>query len=42
MAVPLIFVLSIGVSFVSVWATQYFWLLAFLSRPVLLRILRRS
>jgi uncharacterized membrane protein len=42
MAVPLIFVLSIGVSFFSVWVTQYFWLLAFLSRPVLLRILRRS
>ena len=42
MAVPLIFVLSIGVSFFSVWATQYFWLLAFFTRPVLLRILCRS
>jgi uncharacterized membrane protein len=42
LAVPLIFLLSIGVSFLNVWATQVFWLLAFLLRPVLLRILRRS
>jgi uncharacterized membrane protein len=42
LAVPLIFLLSIGVSFLSVWATQVLWCLAFLIRPVLLRILRYS
>jgi uncharacterized membrane protein len=42
MAVPLVFIVSIGVSFFSVWATQYFWLLAFFARPILLRILRSS
>ena len=41
LVVPLIFVISIGVSFLSVWATQVFWLLAFLVRPVLLRVLLR-
>jgi len=41
LVVPLIFLLSIGVSF-SVWATQVVWLLAFLIRPILLRSLRYS
>jgi uncharacterized membrane protein len=39
---PLIFVLSIGVSFFSVGLTQVLWLLGLLTRPVLLRMLRRS
>ena len=42
MVPPLIFGLSIGVSFFSVWAVQGLWFLTLLSRPVLLRILRRS
>lgn len=42
LVVPLIFLISIGISFLSIWATQVVWLLAFLVRPVLLRILRYS
>jgi len=42
LTVPLVFVLSIGVSFVSVLAAELFWLLAFLVRPVLLKIMNRS
>ena len=39
LSVPLVFLLSIGVSFISVRATEYFWFLAFVVRPVLHRIL---
>jgi uncharacterized membrane protein len=39
LSVPLVFLLSIGVSFVSVTAAECFWFLAFVVRPVLLRIL---
>ena len=39
MAVPVVFLLSIGVSFFSVSATEYFWLLGFLIRPVLAWVL---
>ena len=39
LSVPLVFLVSIGVSFVSVTAAEYFWFLAFLVRPALLRIL---
>jgi uncharacterized membrane protein len=42
LTVPLVFVLSIGVSFISVHAAELFWLLAFLIRPVLLKITHRS
>ena len=42
LVVPLIFVLSIGVSFFSVWATQIVLLLAFFIRPLLLRSVRYS
>lgn len=41
LAVPLIFLFSIGVSFFSVSAAEYSWLLIFLIRPVLVRILGR-
>jgi uncharacterized membrane protein len=37
-AMPLVFALSIGVSFISALATELSWLLVFLVRPVLLRI----
>jgi hypothetical protein len=40
LTVPLVFLLSIGVSFISVKAAEYFWFISFLIRPVLLRILR--
>ena len=36
---PLVFLLSIGISFVGVTAAELFWFLAFLVRPVLHRIL---
>jgi uncharacterized membrane protein len=39
LSVPLVFLVSIGVSFVSVTAAELFWFLAFLVRPVLHRIL---
>ena len=39
LSVPLVFLVSIGVSFVSVTAAEYFWFLAFLVRSALLRIL---
>ena len=42
LAVPLVFALSIGVSFVSVRAAELTWLLAFFIRPALLWIVRRS
>lgn len=42
LAMPLVFVLSIGVSFINVPAAELFWLLAFLVRPVLLKIIGRS
>lgn len=38
MAMPLVFALSIGVSFISALAAELSWLLVFLVRPVLLRI----
>ncbi len=41
LAVPLVFAFSIGVSFISVRAAELSWLLAFLVRPVLLKIIRR-
>lgn len=37
----LIFGVSIGVSFLSIWAAQYLWLLALFFRPAILWILRR-
>jgi hypothetical protein len=37
--VSLVFLRSIGVSFFNVSAAEYFWLLTFLIRPVLVRIL---
>ena len=40
LSVPLVFLLSIGVSFVGVRATECFWFLALVVRPVLHRILR--
>jgi uncharacterized membrane protein len=39
LSVPLVFLLAIGVSFLSVTAAEVFWFLAFLIRPALLRIL---
>ncbi|MDQ3965678.1 MAG: hypothetical protein M3246_04375 [Actinomycetota bacterium] len=39
--VPLFFVLSIGISFVSVAAAQLSWLLIAMVRPILLRHIRR-
>ena len=36
---PLVFLVSIGVSFVSVTAAELFWFLAFIVRPMLHRIL---
>jgi hypothetical protein len=39
LSVPLVFLPSIGVSFVGVKAAKCFWLLAFVIRPVLHRIL---
>lgn len=39
LSVPLVFILSIDVSFVSVTAAELFWVLAFVVRPVLHRIL---
>lgn len=42
LAVPLVFVGSIGISFVSVQAAELFWLLALLVRPVLLNVIYRS
>ena len=39
MSVPLLFLISIGISFVNVRAIEFFWFLAFLLRPLLLRIL---
>ena len=39
LSVPVVFLLSIGVSFASVTAAECFWFLAFLVRPVLLRVL---
>jgi uncharacterized membrane protein len=35
LTVPIVFLLSIGVSFVSVTAAECFWFLAFLIRPAL-------
>jgi TMEM175 potassium channel family protein len=42
MVIPSVFLLSIGVSFVSVRATEYGWLLLFLARPALLRYAKRG
>ena len=42
MALPLVFALSIGVSFISALAAELSWLLVFLVRPVLLRITHYS
>lgn len=42
LAVPLVFILSIGVSFISVTAAELFWLLAFFVRPVLMKFTHRS
>jgi uncharacterized membrane protein len=42
LAMPLVFALSIGVSFISVLAAQLSWLLVFLVRPVLLGITHYS
>ena len=39
LAVPLVFLLSIGISFISVSAAEFFWFLSFLIRPILTRIL---
>ena len=39
LTVPIVFLLSIGVSFVSVTAAECFWFLAFLIRPALHRFL---
>ena len=39
LSVPLVFLISIGVSFVSVTAAELFWFMAFLVRPALHRIL---
>jgi hypothetical protein len=39
LSVPLVFLLSIAISFVGVKATEGFWFLAFMVRPVLHRIL---
>ena len=39
LVVPIIFLISIGISFVSVHAAEFSWLLIFLLRPALLRIL---
>jgi len=39
LSVPLVFLISIGVSFISVTAAELFWFLAFLARPVLHRVL---
>jgi uncharacterized membrane protein len=41
-ALPLVFALSIGVSFISALAAELSWLLVFLVRPVLLRITHYS
>jgi uncharacterized membrane protein len=41
-ALPLVFALSIGVSFISPLAAELTWLLVFLVRPVLLRITHYS
>jgi hypothetical protein len=41
-ALPLVFALSIGVSFTSALAAELSWLLVFLVRPVLLRITHYS
>lgn len=38
LAVPLVFLLSIGVSFVSVTAAEVSWFLPLLVRPALLKI----
>jgi hypothetical protein len=42
LAMPLVFALSIGVSFISVPAAELSWLLVFLVRPVLLGITHYS
>jgi TMEM175 potassium channel family protein len=39
---PTVFLVSIGISFISVEIARVSWLLAFLARPVLLRYTRRS
>ena len=39
LSVPLVFLISIGVSFISVTAAELFWFLAFLVRPVLHRVI---
>jgi len=39
LSVPLVFLVSIGVSFISVSAAELFWFLAFLVRPVLHRVI---
>ena len=39
LTVPLVFLVSIGVSFVSVTAAELFWFLAFLVRPALRGVL---
>ncbi|MDQ3924531.1 MAG: hypothetical protein M3309_11545, partial [Actinomycetota bacterium] len=39
---PTVFVVSIGVSFISTEIARGFWLLAFLAGPVIQRYMRRS
>ena len=39
LSVPLVFLISIGVSFISVSAAELFWFLAFLVRPALHRVI---
>jgi hypothetical protein len=39
LSVSLVFLISVGVSFISVTAAELFWFLAFLVRPVLHRVL---
>jgi uncharacterized membrane protein len=39
LSVPLVFLVSIGVCFISVTAAELFWFLAFLVRPVLHRVI---
>lgn len=41
LAVPLVFAVSIGISFISVTGAELFWFLAFAARPVLHRLLDR-
>ena len=39
LSVPLVFLISIGVSFINVTAAELFWFMAFLVRPALHRVI---